>query len=618
MATLNTKKAARKGDSSKGNRSPKDQKSIRTLLNDNTAYPQVVETAARKLFEDVNTPTSLGLAIALRYSDYESLCTHTVRPLDYLKAADYAVDNQCCKLLSKYKGFRNEDHPACIAAAKATFEDGERQCQATNEILRARRVESLCLVPELDRLLPLMAEKISEILGSFDTEEWLDCCRFGPGAAVGSAGTSDYIKLSRAPAVTPEFVVLARGMLRAYPRWGELWGESLKVVPGGKYSQVPKNFKTNRNIETQPLLNGFAQLGLGLMMRKRLKKAGIDLDSQDRNKYFAYLGALNGTFGTLDLSNASDTIALELCRVLLPPQWLHALEVCRTSRIKIHKEIRTLERFSSMGNGYTFELETLIFYALSLVACEKDVGTKSICVYGDDIIVPVEHFDNVVRCLNLCGFTPNVAKSFKTGPFRESCGADWFWNHPVRPFYIKEVPTNVASLIALANGLKRASRWSDRGFCYDRRYYRAWSDCLRRVPKFIRDRVAWTDGSDRLVTFRKIPGIPVKFLQLVNPWVDDTVIFSSIRRDGLCLQFKGRKRAVTSLAIASLTALYRLHSRQKDKVDDYAEHWRVPQPGERRKSVMTYVERRDEGSGVWQLATYRIDSLIRHDQELWL
>lgn len=616
MTSTNTKGKSKQRSAQKAERVIADQKSVNALLNDITVDPAVVTTAAKKLFEDVNTPTSLGLFIALEANDYESLCTHSVKPLDYQNAELYSVDNQCCKLLAKYKGFRDVNHPACIAAAKQTFTDGEEACRVTNDLFRSWHEGNLCLTPDLDRIIPIVREIISTVLGDLDCEEWLDSCRFGPGAAVGSTGTSDYIKLSRVPAVTPEFELLAKGLLRAFPRWGQLMGDPV-VWPGGKYSQVSKSFKTNRNIETQPLLNGFAQLGLGQIMRRRLKAVGVDLDSQDRNKYFSYLGSRDGTFGTLDLSNASDTISLWLCRALLPARWLFALEATRTSRIKVHGEYVTLERFSSMGNGFTFELETLIFYAISLAMMGKDVGYKKICVYGDDIIVPTEHFDEVARGLTLCGFTVNQNKSYKSGPFRESCGADWFRGHPVRPFYIKEVPTNVASLIALANGFKRVSRDRNRSFCYDRRYFRAWSYCLRRIPDKIRSKLACSDGAGQLVSFRKIPGIPLSFLVAVNPWVDDTIIESSIQRDGLRLQFNGKKRKAESLFVSLLTALYRIHVRSRSEVDDNSIK-RIPEPGERRKSVMTYVERRDENLGRWKLAKYRIDSLIRHDTEVWI
>ena len=89
-----------------------------------------------------------------------------------------------------------------------------------------------------------------------------------------------------------------------------------------------------------------------------------------------------------------------------------------------------------MGNGFTFPLETLIFWALTASACEGDVD--SVSVYGDDIICPRERADDVIDTLTMCGFKINLEKSFVEGPFRESCGCDYYKGIDIRPFYKKE------------------------------------------------------------------------------------------------------------------------------------------------------------------------------------
>jgi hypothetical protein len=112
-----------------------------------------------------------------------------------------------------------------------------------------------------------------------------------------------------------------------------------------------------------------------------------------------------------------------------------------------------------MGNGYTFELETLIFWALCATAIE-DAGRipstgVNLFVYGDDIIVPTEAVRNVVAVLRFMGFSLNEAKSFWEGSFRESCGGDFLNGEWVRPFYLKEIPREPHEYIAMANGLMR-------------------------------------------------------------------------------------------------------------------------------------------------------------------
>jgi hypothetical protein len=114
-----------------------------------------------------------------------------------------------------------------------------------------------------------------------------------------------------------------------------------------------------------------------------------------------------------------------------------------------------------MGNGYTFELESCIFAAicaecLSIRGHEAKLG-EDLFVFGDDIIVPIDSADLVVSTLRWLGFETNNEKSFLKGPFRESCGGDFFNGTPVRGFYLKTAlsKVNLLTLFSLHNGAKR-------------------------------------------------------------------------------------------------------------------------------------------------------------------
>lgn len=100
-----------------------------------------------------------------------------------------------------------------------------------------------------------------------------------------------------------------------------------------------------------------------------------------------------------------------------------------------------LEKFSSMGNGFTFELETLIFWALveSLRDLRSQTGGR-VSVYGDDIVCPSDIATDLIELLDFCGFEVNTKKSHWAGLFRESCGEHFFRGKNVTPIYQKEVP----------------------------------------------------------------------------------------------------------------------------------------------------------------------------------
>jgi len=108
-----------------------------------------------------------------------------------------------------------------------------------------------------------------------------------------------------------------------------------------------------------------------------------------------------------------------------------------------------------MGNGYTFELETLVFCAI-VHGVTKLIPGRDFFVYGDDIVIPKKSFRDVVAALEVFGFTPNKKKTFASGPFRESCGGDYFMGYNVRPFQVKTLDTSLDALRALHNGFVRS------------------------------------------------------------------------------------------------------------------------------------------------------------------
>jgi len=94
-----------------------------------------------------------------------------------------------------------------------------------------------------------------------------------------------------------------------------------------------------------------------------------------------------------------------------------------------------------MGNGFTFELETLIFYAIAKAACIQSgakTGYNSLSVYGDDVIIPSAAVSKYLTCFEAVGFEVNMSKSFFAGPFRESCGEDFFNGTDVRPVFVRD------------------------------------------------------------------------------------------------------------------------------------------------------------------------------------
>jgi hypothetical protein len=247
---------------------------------------------------------------------------------------------------------------------------------------------------------------------------------------------------------------------------------------------VPKNAKTHRVIAKEPHVNSYLQKGLGGLIRKRLRDvAGVDLNDQTRNQRLARHGSLTGELATIDLSGASDTISSELVKFLIPDRWFKLLDATRSKQGLFEGSWIHYEKFSSMGNAYTFELESLIFWALCKATLHVLGQGQTLSVYGDDLIVPSSTFGLVVTVLEYAGFSTNDKKSFSSGPFRESCGQDYFQGVGVRPIFQKEEISNVESLYRSANSLRRYAHRRNNNYGCDSRFAKAWKQIVSYVPK---------------------------------------------------------------------------------------------------------------------------------------
>jgi hypothetical protein len=246
---------------------------------------------------------------------------------------------------------------------------------------------------------------------------------------------------------------LAREDLMGPPEPPSLRGVPPGAIPihNGEIAFVPKSAKELRSIMVEPSLNTMCQAGIGDYMADRLRSCGVDIRDQSRNQRLARKGSITGELATVDLSSASDSIATELVYDLLGLDWASFLSHFRTGSAEMDGKLLKLEKFSSMGNGFTFPLETLIFYALAYGVCvEEGVATRDVSCYGDDIIIPIEAYPLLTSVFTSCGFVINREKSFAQGPFRESCGADYYQGIDIRPVYQKDRP-HVFDLFRLHN-----------------------------------------------------------------------------------------------------------------------------------------------------------------------
>jgi hypothetical protein len=428
-------------------------------------------TTTIPFLEEIDSPISLGVYMRLKYECFSSYLDMSIRPDDYNNPDDFYLDYQAIKLFSKAEFFPNVYDTK--KEAVVSFIEAEEKCRITNNHFISRK-GPLWGDSDVRAVFHSAGRKIATILGDCPGITELDFA-FGPGNNVGlSRKTSVYDKLNGLLSITSNLLPYAEQLFQSCPAWAVLRSQigevpspefcgniELTEVTGSKLGFVPKNAKTDRSICTEPLLNSFVQKGIGTSMRRKLRHAGCNLESQGRNQELARQGSITGKLATIDLKAASDTISYMTVLELLPYQWFHLLDTARCSHYTVGEKAFHFEKFSSMGNAFTFELESLIFLALARATCSHlGIECTDVSVYGDDIIIPVEAVSLFTKLLKFCGFEINEAKSFFSGPFRESCGMDWYLGALVRPVFLKRKPSNEV-LIAWCNRIIRLYGYED-------------------------------------------------------------------------------------------------------------------------------------------------------------
>lgn len=383
---------------------------------------------------------------------------------------DLATARKVSLLSSFLKKNEESTSPAADAACLELFLDCNSRC--ANFKLEAKTLFHDEVIGEVKHILDdIFFSGPDHTIGSIDFDSLIGV---GPGASLGARSYNFYTKLFDSPLsyTDDQLPVLYRRAISSNPTWliaekqrASLYG--FRVVEGNRLSYVPKTTKVSRSICTEPSLNMLFQRGLGLVFEQLLKRHfSIDLSVQpELNRGLARLGSLDGSFGTIDLKSASDSVSLNLLNQILPRYvlaWLYRFRSPYTilpdgTRLQLHM-------VSSMGNGFTFPLQTLLF-ATIVKACYRVLGVKlerskagpkNYGVFGDDIIVRKDCYEFVVNCLGLFGFTVNDEKSFNVGPFRESCGGDYFRGADIRGVYVKKLQSKPD----VYSAINRLMRWS--------------------------------------------------------------------------------------------------------------------------------------------------------------
>jgi hypothetical protein len=465
------------------------------LARDHRMASSATDESIQDYLSALNCPKSLAVWMLYKYKEHQQLVDLDISPEDYNCPFAFRDAYAAWAFLSK-ADFLKIDVSKKDQAFKKFFQY-EELCRQTNSRFRNIASDPNYKGP-LVWLLHATEQKIAKILGEYEADEIFDGADWGPGVTTKLKGehVSAINKFHSENGITRDLYSLVGDVFPiAYPGWHShltlMFGEKcFDFQIGNTIVTVPKNSKTDRVIAVEPGINLWFQKGIGSMIRRRLRRWGVDLNSQVRNQDLAKRASRDNSLATVDFSSASDSISRELVREIIPPHWYSLLSASR-SPFGIHagKLIRW-EKFSSMGNGFTFELESLIFFAAALAVRDYLQVEGEVNVYGDDVILPRACYDLFSEFSAFLGFKVNRDKSFSESYFRESCGVHWYNGIDCKPIFLKERLRNVQSIYKLANGVRMLAHRRNSYYGCDARMLFTWDRLYRRVPKPLRFRSA--------------------------------------------------------------------------------------------------------------------------------
>lgn len=412
--------------------------------------------------------------------NHEEMRSIRCNPHGYTDAEQFGVDYMAYNLLRKWDGWTLSCDPADVALA--TFYSGEMRNGQINRhgyipLAAPRFVEGRALSTRFAAIMSTARRIISQTLGDFSWEHASAHFGFSSGASYSLGrrfGDPSFKFTMGRPEVTRRAAIAAICDIQSCPTWARLMTRQygcnpydwVEIVDGSRFHLVSKDAGTDRGINIEPRLNMRMQKGIGGLIRRKLLKVGVNLNSQTKNQVYAMLGSLYGDLATLDVENASGSICTRVIWDLFPRDWAEAMDMVRCETAEMPDgTVHRFNMWSSMGNGYTFEMESLLFWALAKATMlQYDCADKRLAVYGDDIVVPTSVAEAVIAVLGYCGFATNTSKTFYYGAFRESCGKHYFLGRDVTPIYCKSYDGSTLSACHIANSYRDwVSRFPGKG-----------------------------------------------------------------------------------------------------------------------------------------------------------
>lgn len=339
-------------------------------------------------------------------------------------------------------------------------------------------------------ILQRVCDRVSAQFGDFHNERISERPKHGPGVVANQTRFESKYRFkywsNKLQAIFPYdlYATTNFGVGSDHDREVE-WGLNHEFP--SRLISVPKTQKGPRLIAAEPVEHQWIQQLVWNQLEARCKQSVlnhcVDFRSQLANQELATLASRTGGFATIDLKAASDRLscwvverAFRRNSTLLDRLHASRTRWLRNRIVPSLGEYIPLRKFAAMGSACTFPVQSVVyaFIAIASVIASNggkvssrsiDKAARQVRIFGDDIIVPIEALSVVQELLAYLGLVINHDKTFGTGKFRESCGAEAYDGIDVSSPYLLSPactasPGSTSTFLETSNNFFRKGYWN--------------------------------------------------------------------------------------------------------------------------------------------------------------
>lgn len=267
---------------------------------------------------------------------------------------------------------------------------------------------------------------------------------------------------------------VTRKSMRSYEKSDYWYSKTHSSVLAIRYSvkptSVPKSYKNGRIIAPEHAYIGAKLQPVREAMVRALSssiyKDRFVVEDQTENEELCRIGSIDGSYATIDLTGASDSLSKALMFRILPIVITRITSKYLARYLKAGEEEIRCGIYATSGNPITFVTLGCVCLAICILAEQIHTAltkekVKPSHIFGDDCCVDARIYDLVCDIMSRLGLVVNLSKSYTVNStYRESCGTEYSQGYDLRSTYwprttfdFSDVPRTLVSLISLQQKL---------------------------------------------------------------------------------------------------------------------------------------------------------------------